>query len=168
MIVLPLSQFFGRRMGSKFGRRTHPVFGHAHNHNGQDISAPRGTPIRASAAGVVRKSWHGARGGNQILVDYPGIGFTFGYAHLDRRLVSQGQRVAAGTTIGTVGNTGVSTGPHLHFTVRRIGGVPIEPLAVLRGLAAQAAPVAAGGAVAVLGALAVLAGGVYAVRRLRE
>lgn len=110
---------------SGFGMRTHPISGTARLHAGIDLGAPTGTPIGAAAAGVVVRA--GVMGGYGNTVDIRHAdGTTTRYAHQSRILVRAGQRVVAGQTIGLVGSTGVSTGPHLHFEVRTPAG-PINP-----------------------------------------
>lgn len=95
-------------------------------HAGVDWSAPTGTPVRAARAG--RVTWAGSSSGYGLRVDVDhGGGLVTRYAHLSRIAVRIGQEVAGGATIGQVGNTGTSTGPHLHFEVRR-GGVAVDPL----------------------------------------
>ena len=98
-------------------------------HEGIDIGAPEGQPIVASSAGVV--SYAGVMGGygNIVLIDH-GNGITTAYAHQSAIQVSTGTSVGAGQQIGLVGNTGQSTGPHLHFEVR-VGGSPRDPLGYL-------------------------------------
>jgi murein DD-endopeptidase MepM/ murein hydrolase activator NlpD len=94
--------------GSRWGR----------HHDGIDIPAPRGTPIVASDGGVVIYSDNGIRGyGNMIVVAHEGEIFTV-YAHNNKNLVDKGDRVRKGQVIGHVGNTGRSTGAHLHFEIR--------------------------------------------------
>ena len=97
---------------------------------GIDIAAPSGTPIRAAAAGVV-KSLDKAEGGYgwKLVLDHGDELYTW-YAHLSAFAVAVGDRVEAGQTIGAVGTTGLSTGPHLHFEVR-VKNAPIDPRLVL-------------------------------------
>ncbi len=113
---------------SGFGYRVHPIFKRVKFHYGVDISAPTGTPIHAAADGVVVfAGWRRAYG-NTVIVDH-GDGIATLYAHCSRVLVSEGEVVKQGQVIALVGSTGLSTGPHLHFEVRRYGE-PINPLAV--------------------------------------
>jgi murein DD-endopeptidase MepM/ murein hydrolase activator NlpD len=117
------------RISSSFGMRTHPISGQRKMHTGMDIAAPTGTPVRAAADGVV--SFAGRRGGygNTVIVDHPDGTQTL-YAHKHTLGVRAGESVTAGQTIGTVGSTGHSTGPHLHFEVRR-DGEPQDPAPLL-------------------------------------
>ena len=98
-------------------------------HEGIDIGAPEGAPIYAASAGTV--SFAGVMGGygNMMLVDHGG-GVVTAYAHQSSFFVGVGQSVSAGQQIGSVGSTGASTGPHLHFEVR-VGGAPNDPLGYL-------------------------------------
>jgi len=113
---------------SGFGYRVHPIFRRVKFHYGIDIAAPSGTPIRAAAGGVVVfAGWRRAYG-NTVIIDH-GNGMATLYAHCSRILVGEGEVVKQGQVIALVGNTGLSTGPHLHFEVRRYGE-PINPLAV--------------------------------------
>lgn len=111
-----ISSFFGQRWGRM--------------HEGLDIAALTGTPVVAAKAGrVVQTGWYGGYG-ETIMIDHRNNVVTL-YGHLSKILVEPGQQVEKGQTIGEVGNTGRSTGPHLHFEVR-IQGEPIDPLKVLR------------------------------------
>ena len=89
-------------------------------HAGIDLRAPRGTPIRAAAAGRVIYSEFNRGYGHMIVIDH-GAGIETAYAHNQRNLVQQGQRVQQGMTIATVGNSGNATGYHVHFEIRRYG-----------------------------------------------
>ena len=116
------------RISSPFGWRTISVAGNRF-HGGIDIAAPTGTPVRSARGGVVtRAGWVGAYG-FMVIVDHGG-GWETRYAHLSRIDVTIGQRLAQGATVGLVGSTGASTGPHLHFEVRREGQA-LDPLAYL-------------------------------------
>lgn len=114
---------------SPFGWRRSPFGSGAEFHQGLDIGANMGTPVKAAAAGtVISAGWYGGYG-NYILIDHGG-GMSTGYGHLSRIDVSNGQQVQRGQLIGAVGSTGASTGPHLHFEVR-ISGKPVDPTAYL-------------------------------------
>ncbi len=114
----------GRLMGG-FGERTDPFSGEGAMHTGVDISAPTGTPVRATADGVVTfASWFSGYG-QLVIVDHGG-GYETYYAHLSRFAVVDGQGVRRGEQIGAVGSTGRVTAPHLHYEVR-IGGAPVNP-----------------------------------------
>jgi len=103
------------RLSSPFG----PRWGRMHN--GQDIAAPTGTPIKAVKAGTVIKAGDGGGYGNLTIIDHGG-GIVTAYAHQSRFGVGEGAQVQQGDVIGYVGSTGHSTGPHLHFEVRINGG----------------------------------------------
>ena len=108
----------GARLSSSFGKRKHPILGFTKMHTGTDFAAPMGTPIMASGDGVVIKaSWCGG-GGNCVKIKHNSTYSTV-YAHLSKfgRGIKKGTRVKQGQTIGYVGSTGMSTGPHLHYEV---------------------------------------------------
>lgn len=114
---------------SRYGYREHPVFGGQRFHAGIDFGAPSGSPVRSGEAGrVVSAGWRGGYG-NAIVIDHGG-GLATLYAHLSSIGVSSGQQVSRGQTIGAVGSTGYSTGPHLHFEVR-VDGEPRDPMPYL-------------------------------------
>ena len=119
----------GAALTSLFGPRVHPIFGTARVHDGVDYGAPSGMPIRAAATGRVIAAAPRGGYGNATIVDHGG-GLATLYGHQSEMFVTAGMTVAAGQVIGTVGSTGFSTGPHLHFEVR-VGGVPVDPLAYL-------------------------------------
>lgn len=114
------------RISSPYGYRTHPISGTRKLHKGLDISASSGNPVIAAASGTVVKSYFSSSYGNYVVISHGG-GVMTAYAHMTRRLVSVGQRVAAGQQVGTVGSTGNSTGPHLHFEVY-VGGSTVNPM----------------------------------------
>ncbi|CDN14125.1 MAG: M23 family metallopeptidase [Richelia sp.] len=119
----------GRIITSRFGYRRYPRRG---MHNAIDISAPTETPIRASSSGVV--SFAGYRGGyGKTVVVKHSNGLSTKYAHLSRIIVVRGVSVGKDTTIGKVGSTGFSTGPHLHFEVR-MNNSPVNPSLFVNGL----------------------------------
>ena len=106
--------------------REHPILHIARPHEGIDVSAPMGTPIEAPAAGVVRSTGWEAGYGNTIEIDH-GFGIVTRFAHTSRILVHQGQHVQRGERIALVGNSGLATGPHLHYEVH-VNGRPVDPL----------------------------------------
>lgn len=109
------------RKTSGFGPRIDPVTGKRGSfHAGIDIACPTGTPIHAAMAGVVKKTMVSKSYGNLMILDHGNDLVTY-YAHQSRFAASQGQRVKKGELIGYVGTTGKSTGPHLHFEVRKDG-----------------------------------------------
>ncbi len=110
---------------SPFGMRFHPILHRWLMHTGVDIGAPMGTPIHAAGTGTVILA-HYVRGyGNTVIIDHGG-GLTTLYAHCSRILVRVGERVQQGHVIALVGMTGMATGPHCHFEVRK-NGVPVKP-----------------------------------------
>ena len=114
------------RLSSRFGRRSDPFDGDHRMHRGVDIAAPAGTPIRAAEAGTVTLATERAGYGRLVVVDH-GDGSSALYAHCQDLHVRPGQPVRAGQPIATVGSTGRSTGPHLHFELRA-GGESVDPL----------------------------------------
>ena len=118
-----------RSISSGFGSRWHPVYGGTRFHAGLDMIAPYGTPVVATAAGIVATA--GACGGYGLCVaiDHGGGVVTI-YGHLSRIDVAPGTNIARGQGLGLVGSTGVSTGPHLHYEIRR-SGQPLNPLPYL-------------------------------------
>jgi murein DD-endopeptidase MepM/ murein hydrolase activator NlpD len=105
---------------SGFGMRMHPIDHEERLHSGMDIAAPAGTPIQAAAAGQVVFSGTQAGYGNVVVIQHE-EGYSTLYAHNTANLVSVGTTVSQGQPIATVGSTGRSTGPHLHFEVRKDG-----------------------------------------------
>ena len=125
-------------MTSGFGQRIHPIDGTLGFHNGVDLRAPEGAPILAAMNGVVRSA--GPRGGygNAVEIDHGG-GVSTIYAHASALSVKPGDLVTAGESLGEVGQTGKTTGPHLHFEVREQGKA-IDPKKALNayGIRAEA------------------------------
>ncbi|MFY7868027.1 MAG: M23 family metallopeptidase, partial [Exiguobacterium sp.] len=117
MFIQPASGRYSQGWGPASG-----AYGYTF-HNGVDIAGPTGTPIRASATGtVIRAGWGGAYG-NHVMIAHVinGQVWTTVYAHMNSVSVSSGQRVTQGSNIGTLGNTGNSSGPHLHFEIHKGG-----------------------------------------------
>ena len=105
------------RLSSGFGVREDPVYGGTARHKGQDFAAPKGTPVYATGDGVVLKARFQFRGyGNEVVIDH-GFGYQTRYAHLNTIEVREGMKVGRGDRIGTIGNSGKSTGYHLHYEV---------------------------------------------------
>lgn len=120
----------GHQINSKFGLRRLGGERAARQHKGVDIAAPKGTSVMAAAEGRVMRIGYDAGGyGNFIEMRHPN-GMTTLYAHLSRVDVASGHEIASGARIGLVGSTGYSTGPHLHFEVRR-DGVQVNPSKVI-------------------------------------
>lgn len=107
-------------VASPFGWRLHPIYGDWRLHAGIDLSAASGTPIYASKDGTVLASGYNSSAGYHVVIDH-GEGFTTVYMHMTYYVVNGGERVTQGQVIGYVGSTGDSTGPHLHFEIRKDG-----------------------------------------------
>jgi murein DD-endopeptidase MepM/ murein hydrolase activator NlpD len=125
MMMVPSVAPVSGAVGSGFGFRVDPINGRAALHTGLDFPSPVGTPIRAAAAGVVRSAEMDGAYGLSLEVDH-GNGLVTRYAHTSKVMVKPGELVRRGQTIAAVGNTGRSTGAHLHFEVL-LGGVPQNP-----------------------------------------
>ena len=123
----------GGRVSSAFGMRVDPFSGKWRMHRGIDIAAPRGTRVRAAADGRVERVASNNVLGNFVVLDHQARSYQSLYAHLSAVHVRVGERVSTGNTIGRVGSTGMSTGPHLHFELwsRR---QPINPASEVPGL----------------------------------
>ena len=106
--------------------REHPILHIARPHEGIDVTAPMGSPIEAPAAGVVTDAGWESGYGNTVTIDH-GYGVVTKFAHASKLLVKTGQRVQRGQRIALVGNTGLATGPHLHYEVH-VNGRPVDPL----------------------------------------
>jgi biotin carboxyl carrier protein len=106
--------------------REHPILHVARPHEGIDVSTPMGTPIEAPAAGTVVFSGRETGYGSVIIIDH-GFGIRTKYAHCSKLIVGVGAKVTRGQQIALVGNTGLSTGPHLHYEVL-VNGQPVDPL----------------------------------------
>lgn len=125
---MPLAQM---RLTSSYGMRNHPVLGVRRNHNGIDLAAPTGTPVYATADGIVARADRFGSYGNYIQIEHGGEMQTR-FAHLSGYAVSAGDRVRKGDLIGYVGSTGRSTGPHLHYEVR-VAGEAVDPTPYMTG-----------------------------------
>ena len=115
----------------KYGYRTHPVTKKYKLHTGIDLRASTGTKVYAANKGTVTTSGYSSAWGNYIIINHGG-GYTTLYAHLSRRNVSKGATVKQGDVIGLSGNTGYSTGPHLHFEINK-NGSSYDPLKEFKG-----------------------------------
>ncbi len=121
--LMPLA---GSVITSSFGMRKHPVLGGKRKHSGIDLAAPTGTPIYATADGIIsRADWFSSYG-LFISIEH-GASLQTRYAHLSRLAVAAGDNVKKGDLIGYVGSTGRSTGPHLHYEVR-VDGLAVNPI----------------------------------------
>lgn len=118
------------RISSGFGNRVHPVLNRRVYHTGIDIAAPKGTPIYCSKAGKVSYSGWKTGYGYIIIIEHPNQ-FQTTYAHCSKLNVKVGQAVNVGQIIGLVGRTGVATGAHLHFEIRK-NGKPLNPSKFVR------------------------------------
>lgn len=114
-----------------YGMRKHPITGVRKLHTGIDLRASTGTKVYAANSGTVTTSGYSSAWGNYIIISHGG-GLTTLYAHLSRRSVSKGNKVKRGDIIGYTGNTGYSTGPHLHFEIDK-NGTPYDPLTEFKG-----------------------------------
>ncbi|MCF8383994.1 MAG: M23 family metallopeptidase [Chlorobium sp.] len=115
------------RVTSAFGMRMHPVYNRVLFHSGTDFSAAEGSRVHVTGDGIVTFSGYDGGYGQKVTVSH-GYGFKTVYAHLSRSLVRQGQRVTRGEIIALSGNTGVSTGPHLHYEIHK-NNVKVNPAA---------------------------------------
>jgi len=118
------------RLASGFGARMHPILRFVRSHNGIDWAAPIGTPILAAGNGVVEEAKYKGEYGNFIRIQHAN-GYQSTYAHLSRYAprLQDGTRVRQGEIIGFIGNTGLSSGPHLHFEIH-VNSRPVDPLSI--------------------------------------
>ncbi len=121
-----LKPISGGRLSSGFGRRSAPTKGASSYHKGVDWATPVGTAVMASCSGTVTRAGWGSGYGYVVYIDH-GDGRQTRYGHLSKILVKVGQKVSQGEKIALSGNTGVSTGPHVHFEIL-IGGTQVNPL----------------------------------------
>lgn len=115
----------GVRLTSDYGMRNHPILRKRRRHNGVDLAGPTGTPVYATANGLVARADRFGTYGKYIQIEHGGQLQTR-YAHLSGYAVSAGDRVQKGQLIGYIGSTGRSTGPHLHYEVR-VAGQAVDP-----------------------------------------
>ncbi|HLN52748.1 MAG TPA: M23 family metallopeptidase [Lentimicrobium sp.] len=114
------------RIIRRFGTQRHPITGKTAFHNGVDIACPVGTTIIAPEDGLVLDVWEDQKGGLSLsIISYDCT--RFGFAHLSKQLVRKGEELETGQPIALSGNTGLSTGPHLHLTVKKYG-VFVDPV----------------------------------------
>ena len=125
--IQPISNKQLSRIASGFGFRIDPIYKTRKSHMGLDFAAPSGTPIYATANGIVKFSGFSTSGyGNHVIINH-GFGYETLYGHMVRVGATQGQQVKRGQVIGYVGSTGKSTGPHLHYEVHK-SGVQLDPI----------------------------------------
>ncbi|RLD58435.1 MAG: M23 family peptidase [Bacteroidetes bacterium] len=125
--IQPVSNKNLKRLSSYYGYRTDPMYKVRKFHAGLDFSAPTGTEIYATGDGVVKEIKHSRRGyGNRLVIDH-GFGYETMFAHISKFKVKKGQKVKRGQVIATVGNTGKSTAPHLHYEVIK-NGKSVNPI----------------------------------------
>lgn len=115
-VIFPIKK--PQRISSGFGMRYHPVYKRRKFHTGIDIPESKGTPVYATGNGIVTRKGYCSGYGNFIEIEHAG-GFRSFYAHLSKTVVNIGDSVSISQQIGCVGNTGVSTGSHLHYEVRK-------------------------------------------------
>ena len=120
------------RVSSNFGTRKHPITKAVRHHQGLDLAAPKDAPIRAISGGTVVFSDPHSGYGNLVVLLHPD-GTSSHYGHNSRNLATPGTKVKAGAIIALVGSTGLATGPHLHFEIRRNGQAQ-DPLKIFPGL----------------------------------
>lgn len=124
--IIPLKQKDVRQLAAPMGIRIHPFYKTLKKHDGVDFAAPLGSPVLAAADGVVVKTDSRRSSGNSILINHTN-GFSTFYAHLERVGVRNGQRVTKGMQIGTLGSSGMSVAPHLHYEVIK-NNRPVNPV----------------------------------------
>lgn len=119
------------RVASGYGMRMHPILKRRKMHNGMDFTAPRGTPIYATGDGKVIKASRASGFGKVVYIDH-GFGYVTKYGHMSKFNTRKGRKVKRGDIIGYVGNSGLSSGPHLHYEVHK-NGKPINPVNFYHG-----------------------------------
>lgn len=118
------------KISSGYGERIHPITGVRTFHDGVDIAVPTGTLLYSAVKGTVTRSFYSDSGGNMITVRTDS-GWEITFMHMDSRAVSEGDQIAKGQYVGTSGNTGNSTGPHLHIQVHDADGNSINPVFII-------------------------------------
>ncbi len=124
--IQPVSNKDLKQTASGYGMRIDPIYGTPRFHSGMDFSASTGTDVYATGNGTVIKAGWETGYGNTIIIDH-GFGYRTWYAHLQKMTARAGQKVVRGEVIGTVGSTGKSTGPHLHYEVH-VKGQVVNPI----------------------------------------
>lgn len=124
--IQPVSNKDMKRTASGYGYRSDPIYHVTNFHRGMDFACDTGTPVYATGNGVVTFATWQSGYGNMVVIDH-GYGYVTRYAHLSKITVRKGQKVIRGEEIGAVGNTGKSTGPHLHYEVM-VGGNNVDPV----------------------------------------
>ncbi len=135
---LPFGRPVDGPITSEFGKRVDPVNGKAAFHTGIDFRSKPGENIYATADGMIDKAFYNGSYGNYVLIDHDN-GYETAFCHLNKFLVRPGQKVHRGQLIGFVGNSGRSTGPHLHYEVT-LDGEPIDPYMFMKVASAPEAP----------------------------
>lgn len=129
--IQPIENKDLRRISSGYGSRYHPILKIRRMHHGIDFASNVGAKIYATADGTVKKAARVGGFGRMIEIDH-GFGFETRYAHLSQMDVRPGQKVKRGQVIGTVGNSGISTGPHVHYEIRK-NGQTVDPINYFHG-----------------------------------
>lgn len=119
------------RMASGYGMRMHPILKYRRMHHGMDFTAKKGTPIYATGNGVVTRAKRSGALGKAVYIDH-GYGYVTKYGHMHKFNTRKGRKVKRGDIIGFVGNSGLSSGPHLHYEVHK-NGKPINPVNFYHG-----------------------------------
>ncbi len=127
---MPLGHPVDTKISSGFGKRVDPINGKTGFHAGIDFKGDTGDKVAATGNGVVKKAAYNKGLGNYVVLAH-GHGYETTYAHLSRRLVKKGERITRGRTIGLIGNTGRSTGSHLHYEIR-LHGKAINPMKYIK------------------------------------
>ncbi|WP_462279667.1 peptidoglycan DD-metalloendopeptidase family protein [Salinivirga cyanobacteriivorans] len=116
--IRPISQKDEIYISSYYGTRLHPIYKRWKMHHGIDYAAQIGSPVYSTGKGIVKAAYYASGYGKVVKVDH-GFGYLSIYAHLDKYIVKKGDTISRGQLVGYVGNTGSSTGPHLHYEIRK-------------------------------------------------